>query len=47
MRTYCVIGELYLMYCGDLNVEEVQKGRAMCIHMADAFCCTVEINTTM
>ena len=47
MRTYSIIQELYLMYCGDLNGKDVQKGRDVCLHMADSFCCTVEINTTM
>ena len=46
MRTYCIIRELYLRYCGDLNGKDVQKGRDMCICMADSFYCAVEINTT-
>ena len=29
------------MDCGDLNGEEVPKGRG---YMADLFCCTVETN---
>ena len=27
--------ELYLMHCGDLNGKEIQKGRDICICMAD------------
>ena len=33
------------MRCGDLNRKEAQKGGAICICVADSFCCTVETNT--
>ena len=31
------------MHCGDLN-RKVQKGGAVCICVADSFCCTIETN---
>ena len=34
--------ELYLMGCGDLHGMEIQKGRDMCICVADSRCCTAE-----
>ena len=35
------------MHCGNLNGREVQKGGAVCMCMADSFCCAVEANTTL
>ena len=39
--------ELYLMHCGVLNGEEVQKGGDICILMADSLYYTAETNTTL
>ena len=36
-----------LMLCGDLNGKEIQKRGAICVHIADSLCCTVEANTTL
>ena len=33
------------MHCGELNAKEIQKGRDICVYVADSFCCTVETNT--
>ena len=32
------------MHWGDLNGEAIQKGRDMCVCVADSFQCTVETN---
>ena len=39
--------ELYLMDSGDLHGTEIQKGRDMCICVADSLCCTAETNTKL
>ena len=39
--------KLYLMHCGDVNGEEVQKGGDMCTLMADLLYYTAEMNTTL
>ena len=39
--------ELYLMYRGDLNKKEIQKGGDIWMRMVDPFCCAVETNTTL
>ena len=39
--------ELYLMHCGDLNGKEIQKRGAICVCIADPFCCILETNTTL
>ena len=39
--------ELYLMLCGDLNGEEVQKGEDICIYTDDSFCCPQETNAAL
>ena len=45
MRATIWHGELYSVFCGDLNGKEIQKGGDTCICMADSLCCIVEINT--
>ena len=35
------------MGCGDLHGTEIQKGRDMCICVADSRCCTAETNTKL
>ena len=35
MRNYCI--ERHSMLCGDLNEKEIQKGRDICIYIADSF----------
>ena len=47
MRTCIPHRELYLMYCGDLNEKEIQKGGDIWMRMVDPFCCTVETNTML
>ena len=39
--------KLYSVLCGDLNSKETQKRGDICIHIAEALCCTVETNTTL
>ena len=35
------------MLCGNLIGKEIQNKGAICICIADSFCCTVETNTTV
>ena len=35
------------MLYGDLNGEEIQKKRGVCVHMADSFSCIAENNTAL
>ena len=35
------------MLCGDLNGKDTQKREAICICIAESFCCIVETNTTL
>ena len=45
MRTDCIAQGTLL--CGDLNGKEIQGRGDICIHVADALCCTAETNTTL
>ena len=47
MGTYCIAQGTHLVYCGNLNGREVQKGGDIYMCMADTFCCAVEANTTL
>ena len=47
MRTYCRARGLHLMLCGGLNGKEVQRGGDVCISMAGAFCCAVDMDTML
>ena len=38
--------ELYSVLCGDLNGEEIQGRRNICICVADSLCSTEDTNTT-
>ena len=33
--------------CGDLSGKEIQKRGAVCVHIADSFCCTTETDTAV
>ena len=48
MGTYYIAkGTLCSVLCSNLNGKEIQKREDICIHIADALCCTAGTNTTL